>query len=239
MGLESATYINDLVNSNPTGLDEVNKGDDHLRLIKSVLQNSFVDIGGPVTANDTELSLLSGLTAEASELNILDGATVSTTEVNYLSGVVSAIQGQLDDLNSKIDGLFPIGHIIYSENSDNPATYGYPGTWAQTGQGRVLVGEGSGAGLTTRVAGTTFGQEDAIVPAHSHNITQTPHRHRTRGHGSDDDGGNRVPGSNNSGSSNAGMDTANANITINSTGESVGGKNMQPSLVVYIWERTA
>ncbi len=239
MGLESATFINDLVDSNPTGLDEINKGDDHLRLIKSVLQNSFTDIGGPVTANDTELSLLSGLTAEASELNILDGATVTTSEVNNLSGSTSNIQDQIDNLVVNLESLFPIGYLYLSTTNADPATLGYPGTWSQTAQGRCLIGEGSGAGLTTRVAGTTLGQEDAIVPAHSHNITQTPHRHRTRGHGGDDDGGNRVPGSNNSGASNAGMDTANANITINSTGESVGGKNMQPSLVVYIWERIA
>ena len=32
---------------------------------------------------------------------------------------------------------------------------------------------------------------------------------------------------------------ANANITIDSIGESVGDKNMQPYEVVYIWERTA
>lgn len=239
MGLESATYINDLVNSNPTGLDEVNKGDDHLRLIKSVLQNSFTDIGNAVITNDTELNLLSGLTAEASELNILDGGIISVTELNYSSGLTGNIQDQIDNIDTQLAQLFPIGHILHSSNSANPGTYGYPGTWARIARGRVLIGEGTGSGLTTRVAGTTLGQEDAIVPSHSHNINQTPHGHRIRGLGSDDDGGPRVPGSNNTGASNAAIEGANANITINSTGEGVSDKNMQPSLVVYIWERTA
>lgn len=41
MGLESATYIDDLDSSNPTSSDQRKQGDDHLRLIKSVLKNTF------------------------------------------------------------------------------------------------------------------------------------------------------------------------------------------------------
>lgn len=239
MGLESATYINDLVNSNPTGLDEVNKGDDHLRLIKSVLQNSFTNIGAAVNANATELNNLVGLTADASELNILDGGVITVVELNYLQGATSNIQAQIDNVATTLGLLFPIGHILHSSNSANPSTYGYPGTWARIAEGRMLIGEGTGAGLTTRVAGTTGGQEDAIIPQHSHNINQTPHKHTMRGMGNDDDGGPRVAGSQNNSSSANAMFTANANITIDSEGEAVGNKNMAPYLVVYIWERTA
>ena len=42
MGLEVATYISSLVTSNPVGgADQKAQGDDHLRLIKSVLQSTF------------------------------------------------------------------------------------------------------------------------------------------------------------------------------------------------------
>src|SRR5215831_8594694 len=41
MSLESATYISGLQATNPISTDAVNQGDDHLRLIKSVLQNTF------------------------------------------------------------------------------------------------------------------------------------------------------------------------------------------------------
>lgn len=41
MGLESATYISDLVTTNPLSSDLRKQGDDHLRLIKSVLQTTF------------------------------------------------------------------------------------------------------------------------------------------------------------------------------------------------------
>lgn len=41
MGLETGTYVSDLVTSNPLGPDTRSQGDDHLRLIKSVLQATF------------------------------------------------------------------------------------------------------------------------------------------------------------------------------------------------------
>lgn len=40
-GLESATYLTDLVTTNPTNADLVSAGDDHLRLMKTVLQATF------------------------------------------------------------------------------------------------------------------------------------------------------------------------------------------------------
>lgn len=44
MALETATYIADLNAANPTGTDPVAQGDDHLRLIKAVLQTTFPDV---------------------------------------------------------------------------------------------------------------------------------------------------------------------------------------------------
>lgn len=41
MGLESASYVNDLNTANPTATDLRAQGDDHLRLLKSVLKTTF------------------------------------------------------------------------------------------------------------------------------------------------------------------------------------------------------
>lgn len=41
MGLESATYVSDLNSSNPTGSDNTSQGDDHLRLLKTVMKATF------------------------------------------------------------------------------------------------------------------------------------------------------------------------------------------------------
>jgi len=100
MGLESGTYIDDLVVTNPAGGDDRSTSDDHHRLIKAVLKNSFPNIDGAVTATPAELNAVSGLAA--SRLLVSDGSglasvsTVTAAEAAYLAGVTSAIQTQLD-----------------------------------------------------------------------------------------------------------------------------------------------
>jgi hypothetical protein len=51
MGLEAATYIADLVTTNPPGTDKKNQGDDHIRLIKTVLKNTFPNANKAFTAS--------------------------------------------------------------------------------------------------------------------------------------------------------------------------------------------
>ena len=67
MGLETGSTISSFITSNPTSSDPVNQGDDHLRLIKSVLQAQFPGSGGlgyatAITATEAELNALHGLT---------------------------------------------------------------------------------------------------------------------------------------------------------------------------------
>ena len=62
MGLETASYISQLVDTNPVVGDPVGEGDDHLRLIKTVLQTQFPNLtAAAVTSNVTELNLLDGV----------------------------------------------------------------------------------------------------------------------------------------------------------------------------------
>lgn len=65
MGLETATYISGLNSSNPVhATDQVGEGDDHIRLIKSTLLNTFPNITGAMTASHTELNLLDGVASK-------------------------------------------------------------------------------------------------------------------------------------------------------------------------------
>ena len=97
MGLEVATYISELVATNPVGaVDDYATADDHLRLIKSVLQNNFPNLtANAVNVNDTELNLLVGLTAAAAELNVLDGYLGNTADLNVIAGIASQNAFQL------------------------------------------------------------------------------------------------------------------------------------------------
>ena len=64
MGIESASYISQLVDTNPVVGDPVGEGDDHLRLIKTVLQTQFPNLtAGAVNTTQTEMNLLDGVTA--------------------------------------------------------------------------------------------------------------------------------------------------------------------------------
>ena len=54
MGLETGEYLGNLVATNPTPSDPKSQGDDHLRLIKSALQNSFAGIPGMILVSGTE-----------------------------------------------------------------------------------------------------------------------------------------------------------------------------------------
>jgi hypothetical protein len=67
MGLETGSTISSFITSNPTSSDPVNQGDDHLRLIKSVLKAQFPGAAGngfaiPITATEAEINALHGLT---------------------------------------------------------------------------------------------------------------------------------------------------------------------------------
>ena len=101
MGLESGTYISDLVVTNPVGsTDAVSSLDGHDRLIKSTIKNTFPNITGAVTPTQAELNrcdITTEGTIEASKVvtsdasnNIIGGASITaTTFVGALTGDVT------------------------------------------------------------------------------------------------------------------------------------------------------
>lgn len=87
MGLETATYVSGLVNTNPLGSDGRSVGDDHIRLVKSVLQNTFPNANGAINPTPTEFNALTGATAVAT----ISGNTILVAaDFNY-QGALSKI----------------------------------------------------------------------------------------------------------------------------------------------------
>ena len=86
MAKETATYISQLVATNPVASDSVSVGDDHLRMLKTVLKTQFSGLTGTtaISSSEAELNILDGVTSTAAELNILDGVTSTAAELNYL-----------------------------------------------------------------------------------------------------------------------------------------------------------
>jgi len=56
MALETASYIDGLVATNPVGSDPLADADGHIRLVKSALKATFPNITGPVTATQDSLN---------------------------------------------------------------------------------------------------------------------------------------------------------------------------------------
>ncbi|UFD98404.1 tail fiber protein [Hafnia phage vB_HalM_SPARTY] len=93
----------------------------------------------------------------------------------------------VNDLYKMIQGMYPIGHRIYTDNSTNPSNYIPVGTWALTGQGRVSVGYD--AGNSSRPVGAKFGSSTVTIdvanlPAHTHGVTVTGGNHSHGAYGS-------------------------------------------------------
>ena len=82
MAKETATYISQLVATNPVASDSVSVGDDHIRMLKTVLKTQFSGLTGTTAISATE-----------AEMNYLDIATLGTSAdskvLTQASGVVT------------------------------------------------------------------------------------------------------------------------------------------------------
>ena len=101
MALEVGTYLDDLVNTNPASTDGIGQADDHIRLIKKVLKNTFPNITGPVLGSQAELNLIDGLTSTTAELNKLDGYTGTVSDLNKIVAT-TATAAELNKLDGAV-----------------------------------------------------------------------------------------------------------------------------------------
>ena len=147
--------------------------------------------------------------------------------------------------------LFPVGAIYTATVSTNPATLLGFGTWTAFAAGRTIIGNGGGF-----TAGSTGGSADAIVVSHSHTFTGTAlsgHSHTVTvySNGSDSPNGTTYSPTYNGGYGEGGgygtptwptLDSVSAGTpsgTISTVGSSATNANLQPYIVVYMWQRTA
>jgi len=152
MGLETGTTIAQLSVTNPTSGDPVNQGDDHLRLIKSVLKSQFpgAAAGGfaiPITATEVE--------------------------INYLSGVTSSVQAQINAATSAI----PSGSRLLFLNPAPPSGWNLISTWIDHFLRVTTVGGGSGGSHDPKVMNVVPAHTHNItvnnttIAAHTHGFT--------------------------------------------------------------------
>ena len=105
MALESATYIDGLVTSNPTGSDNISQGDEHIRLIKTVLKNTIPNAASatvPVvkfttTNQSTSSTIRSDTYADT-------GWAITHDKVSATSNLYITVHGMVDQFSAWDDG---------------------------------------------------------------------------------------------------------------------------------------
>ena len=158
MGLETTVnFISDLNPLNPTDGDLAKDGDNHIRLIKAAVKQTFPNITGAVTATQGELNKLSGL-------------STSSAELAFLVGAASNIQAQ-------IDSLIPAGVILMWSGSIATIPSGWLLCNGANGtpdlRDRFVVGAGSTYAVSATGGAATITLTASQIPAHTHTFSAT------------------------------------------------------------------
>ena len=186
---------------------------------------------------------------------------VPAEDLNYiLDNFGKWLQYFKDELVSR---EIPVGGIFeITGNSDNPSTYFGYGTWESFGAGQVLVG--TGAFTDTNGDEIVWGdadqsgeynhtQTESELATHTPSATVDPHTHNALGltglsaPSTDPLEGNKIAGESEGGAAYTNIGSGSQQIiedtvttmTFDSIGSSAPMNNIQPSIAVYRWVRTA
>lgn len=148
---------------------------------------------------------------------------------------------------SAIERCWPIGSIFLSVLSTNPVDQLGFGTWVAFAVGRCLVGVDI-SDSDFDVAEKTSGSKTVIlttnqIPAHSHTVNDPGHFHLTQSYPTATGGssGFTADTSMSGTPTNNTLPTASTTtgISINNTGSNEAHNNVQPSIAIFMWKRTA
>lgn len=146
---------------------------------------------------------------------------------NYLVDLMSKYSSEL------FNNIYPVGSVYISVVPTNPSTL-FGGTWAVFGAGRTLVGIDS-TDTDFDTAEETRGEktvtlDTTMIPAHKHQtpiLTYSGDKPAVAGADANYDTAALMQNG-----TSGGIDTLN-------TGGGLAHNNIQPSIIVYMWKRTA
>lgn len=95
MGLESATYIEDLNVANPTASDAKSDGDNHIRLLKTVLKNTFPNADAAINATVAEFNRLVAPTDLSAGMVAGTGFTITALKLHQQLGKLMTLSGRV------------------------------------------------------------------------------------------------------------------------------------------------
>lgn len=157
--------------------------------------------------------------------------------------------------------FFPVGHVLFTTNSANPASYIGTGTWELYAQGRTIFGFQSSDSDFNTSNGTGGAKTQTLtinnLPAHTHSTpahslttgSAGAHVHELAAKAAGEGGGGAQAGGSSAVGQNwvtetkpAGAHTHSVNIPASVTGSTGSGQafsKLPPYVVTYIWRRTA
>lgn len=232
------TNFSELQAANLTGTLAINKGGTG----QTTQQAAINALAGTQTNNRVLRS--DGTNTTLSQVNVATDVTGTLALANGGTGVTS--------LTALGNLFYPVGSIYTSTVSTNPGSSLGFGTWTAFSAGRVMIGAGGGYS-----AGATGGSADSVIVDHTHGFSGTTgamnsnasHSHSTvlSYYSPDAAAGTFSRGGSANFTSTNGTNAANIDHTHGFSGTTAGANggtsgtnaNLQPYIVVYMWQRTA
>jgi len=161
MAKETASYISQLVATNPVASDSVSVGDDHLRMLKTVLKTQFSGLSGTtaVTATEAEMNYLDiatlGTSADSKVLTQASGVVTIAGDV-VVSGTTPKVtigDAGAEDSMLAFDGNAVDFHVSLDDTADDLVI----GTGTTAGTATAISIDGGGTLATTFYGDVTIG----------------------------------------------------------------------------------
>lgn len=121
MPLETATFISDLVATNPAGTDQASTLDQHDRLIKSVLKATFPNAGGAITPTVAEFNALVGALTTGAPIRVptqsVSDSSLSAASTAFVQAVLAGLVGSAPVALWVSGTTYAAGALVYSPSN--------------------------------------------------------------------------------------------------------------------------
>lgn len=180
MALESSTYINGLVATNPTSSDNISDGDNHIRLLKSTIKATFPNVTGAVSGTHTAINSAVTEANAATNANTASKIVKRDGSGNFSAGTITAALSGNASSASTLQTARTIGGVSFNGSANinlpgvnttgNQSTSGNAATSSRWASARTitLAGDLSGSVSIRGDANVTL---TAAVADDSHNHT--------------------------------------------------------------------
>ena len=150
MALESSTYINGLVVTNPTSSDNISDGDNHIRLLKSTIKATFPNVTGAVSGTHTAINSAVTEANAATNANTASKIVKRDGSGNFSAGTITAALSGNASTASTLQTARTIGGVSFNGGANinlpgvntagNQNTSGNAATASQLATARTIGG---------------------------------------------------------------------------------------------------